>query len=81
MDRNIFVEGVLGKVGKKSFGKLSSGKGKKVGVEYPSPNTNKALHVGHLRNMAIGGAVSNLVENAGSKVVHLNLFNDRGIFD
>ena len=79
VDRKVFVEGVLKRVGKKMFGELDFGKGKKVGIEYPSPNTNKALHVGHLRNMSIGNAVSNLVANAGSEVFHLNLFNDRGI--
>jgi len=79
VDKKIFTGEVLGKVKEKGFGRLSLGKGRKVGVEYPSPNTNKALHVGHLRNMAIGAAVSNLVKNAGSKVFHLNLFNDRGI--
>ena len=79
VDKGMFAKRVLAKVKKKGFGKLDLAKGKKVGVEYPSPNTNKALHVGHLRNMAIGGAVSNLVKNAGAQVVHLNLFNDRGI--
>lgn len=79
VDRKVFAESVLEKVKVEDFGKLDFGKGKKVGVEYPSPNTNKALHVGHLRNMSIGGAVSNLVRNAGSEVLSLNLFNDRGI--
>jgi arginyl-tRNA synthetase len=79
VDRKVFFEKILERVKESSFGKLNIGEGKKVGVEYPSPNTNKALHVGHLRNMAIGGAVCNLVKNVGSEVVHLNLFNDRGI--
>jgi arginyl-tRNA synthetase len=74
VDRVKMVEGVLGGEMKLDFGNLS-----KVGVEYPSPNTNKPLHVGHLRNMAIGGAVSNLLRECGDDVVHLNLFNDRGI--
>ena len=83
VDKVLFSEGVLEKAKEVAGGRWQvaggAGKGRRVGVEYPSPNTNKALHVGHLRNMAIGGAVSNLVENAGSEVVHLNLFNDRGI--
>ncbi len=54
------------------------GKGK-VMVEYSSPNTNKPLHVGHLRNNALGLAISNLLESTGHKVVKANLINDRGV--
>ncbi len=52
---------------------------KRIGIEYPSPNTNKPLHVGHLRNMAIGDSISRICSFVGNKVFHLNLFNDRGI--
>jgi arginyl-tRNA synthetase len=78
IDKKILAKRVLAEVKKKGFGKLKL-ESKKIGVEYPSPNTNKSLHVGHLRNMAIGGAITNIVENVGNKVFHLNLFNDRGI--
>jgi len=78
VDKGILAKGVLVKVNKKEFGELKIGKAK-IGIEYPSPNTNKALHVGHLRNMAIGESVVRLVENAGNETFHLNLFNDRGI--
>jgi arginyl-tRNA synthetase len=54
------------------------GKGK-VMVEYSSPNTNKPLHVGHLRNNTLGLALSNLLEETGHKVIKANLVNDRGI--
>ena len=54
------------------------GKGK-VMVEYSSPNTNKPLHLGHLRNNTLGLAISNLLEQTGHKVVKANLVNDRGI--
>jgi len=47
--------------------------------EYPSPNTNKPLHLGHLRNMLIGHATSSIVECAGNIVVRTNLNNDRGV--
>jgi arginyl-tRNA synthetase len=78
IDKKILAKGVLARVKKKGFGELKLDK-KKIGIEYPSPNTNKALHVGHLRNMAIGEAVTKMVNNAGNKTFHLNLFNDRGI--
>jgi arginyl-tRNA synthetase len=51
----------------------------KVMVEYSSPNTNKPLHLGHLRNNALGLAISNLLEEKGLKITKANLVNDRGI--
>ncbi|MCK5449497.1 arginine--tRNA ligase [Candidatus Pacearchaeota archaeon] len=78
IDKKILAENVLEKVKQKNFGKLNIDK-KKIGIEYPSPNTNKALHVGHLRNMAIGESICKIMDNTRNKVIHLNLFNDRGI--
>lgn len=52
---------------------------KKVVIEFPSPNTNKPLHLGHLRNMSLGESVSRLLESQGYKVFRVNLNNDRGI--
>ncbi len=48
-------------------------------VEFSSPNTNKPLHLGHIRNNLLGSSVSRILEAAGSKVVKVNLVNDRGI--
>jgi arginyl-tRNA synthetase len=62
-----------------SFGQTSLGKGKKVMVEYSSPNTNKPLHLGHVRNNLLGMSVANLYKTAGYDVVMANLVNDRGI--
>ena len=62
-----------------SFGQTSIGKGKKVMVEYSSPNTNKPLHLGHVRNNLLGVSVANLYKTAGYDVVMANLVNDRGI--
>ena len=50
-----------------------------VVVEYSSPNTNKPLHLGHIRNNLLGWSVSCLLEAAGTKVKKVNLVNDRGI--
>jgi arginyl-tRNA synthetase len=52
--------------------------GRLVMVEYSAPNTNKPLHLGHLRNGAIGMALANILEASGYKVVKANLFNNRG---
>ncbi len=54
-------------------------KGQKVLVEFSSPNTNKPLHLGHLRNNFLGASLSDLLAFAGFKVVKANLVNDRGI--
>jgi len=61
------------------FGSCKSLSGKKILVEYSSPNTNKPLHIGHLRNDSIGMAVSNILEANGAKIIRANLVNDRGI--
>lgn len=50
-----------------------------VMVEYSSPNTNKPLHLGHIRNNLLGNSVSRIFEAAGKNVVKVNLVNDRGI--
>ncbi len=61
------------------FGQTNLGSGKKVMVEYSSPNTNKPLHLGHVRNNLLGMSVANLYKAAGYEVVMANLVNDRGI--
>jgi arginyl-tRNA synthetase len=48
-------------------------------VEYSSPNTNKPLHLGHVRNNLLGYSVAEILKAAGNKVVKVNLVNDRGI--
>jgi arginyl-tRNA synthetase len=48
-------------------------------IEYSSPNTNKPLHLGHIRNNLLGFAVSNILEATGKRVIKTNLVNDRGI--
>lgn len=53
--------------------------GKTVMVEYSSPNTNKPLHLGHIRNNLLGYSVSRILEANGHRVVQVNLVNDRGI--
>ena len=50
-----------------------------VMIEYSSPNTNKPLHLGHVRNNLLGGALANIMAANGYKVVKTNIVNDRGI--
>ena len=60
------------------FGKGPT-KNSKVMVEYSSPNTNKPLHLGHVRNNLLGYSVAELLKFAGYEVIKANLVNDRGI--
>ncbi len=61
-----------------NFGQLPA-KGKKVVTEFSSPNTNKPLHLGHLRNNFLGFSVAQIQKAAGYNVAKVNLVNDRGI--
>lgn len=54
-------------------------KSETVMVEFASPNTNKPLHLGHIRNILLGWSISELFRQAGYKVIRANLINDRGI--
>ncbi len=62
----------------KNFGNLET-TAKAYMVEYSSPNTNKPLHLGHIRNNVLGYAVANILEAAGNKVIKTQIINDRGI--
>ena len=75
-----WAEFVDSKAGDASFG-LSKAlpDAKPVVVEYSSPNTNKPLHLGHIRNNLLGWSVSQLLEANGANVKKVNLVNDRGI--
>ena len=61
-----------------NFGRIEP-KNKKVMVEYSSPNTNKPLHLGHIRNILLGYSVSQILQEAGYEVVKTQIVNDRGI--
>lgn len=52
---------------------------KKIVLEYTGPNSNKALHLGHIRNMLLGYSLANILKAAGNEVVKVNIYNDRGI--
>jgi arginyl-tRNA synthetase len=62
-----------------AYGSSDLGQGRRAMVEYLAPNTNKPLHLGHLRNGALGMAVANMYQATGHWVVKANLVNDRGV--
>lgn len=66
--------------GDASYGiKPANSSGRQIMLEYSSPNTNKPLHLGHVRNNLLGYAVAKVLETQGHDVVKVNLVNDRGI--
>ncbi|HET7818247.1 MAG TPA: arginine--tRNA ligase, partial [Bacteroidia bacterium] len=54
-------------------------KSETVMVEFSSPNTNKPLHLGHIRNNLLGASISSIIKASGKKVIRVNLVNDRGV--
>ncbi len=80
LKRAVFIKDILSAV---TEGKSRYGHGKKtkekIMVEFVSPNVNKPLHLGHLRNAVIGESLCRILEAAGNKVVRANLLNDRGV--
>lgn len=70
-----FLQEILGN---ENYGK-SEKTGEKALVEFSSPNTNKPLHLGHIRNILLGWSTAKILEAAGSEVVKTQIINDRGI--
>ncbi len=67
-------------IANKEFGfKQANSNDKPVVVEFSSPNTNKPLHLGHVRNNLLGFSISRILEKSGKRVYKVNLVNDRGI--
>ncbi|MDD2807585.1 MAG: arginine--tRNA ligase [Patescibacteria group bacterium] len=64
---------------KEKYGRSKVGKNQRVMVEYFSPNTNKPLTVGHLRNICLGDSLSSMMKFSGYKVIRSTLYNNRGI--
>ncbi|MBQ3966896.1 MAG: arginine--tRNA ligase, partial [Treponema sp.] len=68
----------------KNYGQLNDEgnahlQGRRVMVEFSSPNTNKPLHLGHMRNDALGESVSRILKKAGAEVFKVNIINNRGV--
>ena len=76
---NIYWREALAAIaGDPAYGQLPS-TGRRVMVEFSSPNTNKPLHLGHIRNNLLGASVSDLLKAAGDEVIKATLVNDRGV--
>ncbi|HIH31336.1 TPA: arginine--tRNA ligase [Candidatus Woesearchaeota archaeon] len=80
VSKTLYIENTLKKIlkEKNEFGK-NPDSGQTILVESPGPNTNKPLHLGHLRNMLLGQSLYNILKSQGHKVHIVNVVNDRGI--
>jgi len=78
-DKNIFSDKVISEILEEKNVYGSCKDNKSVMVEYPGPNTNKPLHLGHIRNMLLGGSVCNILAFCGMKMIPVDIVNDRGI--
>jgi arginyl-tRNA synthetase len=79
LDEKILLDFFKSASNEASYFKNEDGEGKNVVVEYSSPNTNKPLHLGHVRNNLLGYSVSEILKANGYNVTRANLINDRGI--
>lgn len=73
-----WIQLLQNQINTEAFG-VAQPNGKKVMVEYSSPNTNKPLHLGHIRNNLLGYSVAEILKASGFEVIKANLVNDRGI--
>ena len=80
LDRSAFLAAVCAEVAEAgdAYGQADGG-GVRVVLEFSSPNTNKPLHLGHIRNNLLGMALARILDAAGNEVVKVNLVNDRGV--
>ena len=76
---SFWTQALLDALANNQFGLTEKGSRPRVMVEYSSPNTNKPLHLGHLRNNFLGYSVSRILEAAGHEVIKVQIINDRGI--
>ncbi len=86
LNKGVAASATLKKINeqKASYGKLNAENqaplaGRRVMIEFSSPNTNKPLHLGHLRNDALGESVSRILAAAGADVYKVNIINNRGV--
>ncbi len=76
---NYWIEFFKQNINNESFGRHSKKDNLPIVIEYSSPNTNKPLHLGHIRNNLLGWSVCEILKNNGLDVKKVNLVNDRGI--
>ncbi|PIT87915.1 MAG: arginine--tRNA ligase [Candidatus Magasanikbacteria bacterium CG10_big_fil_rev_8_21_14_0_10_40_10] len=73
------AEMILTECARDDFGRLNQNQGRKIMVEFAHPNTHKAFHIGHLRNIITGESITRLLENTGYQIIRANYQGDVGM--
>ncbi len=79
LDNLALTEGIIKKIHSEEMFNPKISKKEKIMIEYPSPNTNKSLHIGHIRNILLGNSLSHILKKVGHTIIKTTLNNDRGI--
>jgi arginyl-tRNA synthetase len=80
LNKEIWTKNLINYIlSKKYLIDIKKGEKEIINIEFPSPNTNKYLHIGHSRNMITGNSLKNLLKIRGHKIICTNVNNDRGI--
>jgi len=79
LSQGFWMEFIMNHYNNNQYGTTPILNGDPVVVEYSSPNTNKPLHLGHVRNNLLGHSIARILESAGHKTFRVNLVNDRGV--
>jgi arginyl-tRNA synthetase len=79
LDEENFKALVLSEARREDYGKIDVGRGSRVLVEHTAVNPNKAIHIGHLRNVAIGDSIARILKFTGHNVFVLNYIDDSGL--
>ncbi len=80
ISNEFWIDSIIDISKKESFGiKKADPSSETTLVEFSSPNTNKPLHLGHIRNIALGDSISRIIEATGKNVKRVQIINDRGI--
>ena len=79
LDNLLLTDEIIKKVNSEEMFNPKIPKKEKIMIEYPSPNTNKSLHIGHVRNILLGNSLSRILKKVGHIVIITTLYNDRGI--
>jgi arginyl-tRNA synthetase len=81
LDRSPIIDDIIADIRREGveYGKIGDLAGKRIMIEFSCPNTNKPLHLGHLRNDVLGESLSRILREAGAELIKVNLINDRGV--
>ena len=79
LNNSVLINDIIKKIHSDEMFNPRISKKEKIMIEYPSPNTNKSLHIGHVRNIMLGNSLTHILKKVGHIIIRTTLNNDRGI--